>query len=207
MADITATQARTVSTTDQVIYNEIDTITRAILTASLAGNLTVVVDDGTTMTQSTPAITVTSTGTTTFTATETIIIAGATITLGDGVNDGTGVEQAVADINNAAVTGLTATQSGTQIVLSYQPPQATWTLILAEGNGSALADLGFTASTVLATDPESVDYYNVWTSQATDRKKTYEYGQVVAHFQGIGYNIVPKKNIVTENTLKWELYW
>jgi hypothetical protein len=104
MADLTASQARTISTTDQVIYNEVDTITRAILVASLAGGLSTTVDSGTTIT-------------------------------------------------------------------------------------------------------DSVDYYNVWSNQADDRKKSYEYGQVIAHFQRLGYNIVAKKNTVTENTLKWELYW
>jgi hypothetical protein len=104
MADLSATQARIISTTDLVIYNEIDTITRAVMAAALTGELTVTVSTGTTITDST-------------------------------------------------------------------------------------------------------DYFNVWSSIEDDRKKSYEFSQVVSHFQRLGYNIVAKKNAVTTNTIKWELYW
>lgn len=204
---LSATQARTTSTSDLVIYNEIDTITRAIYAASIAGDLTCTVNDGTTMTNSTPTITVTSSGAGTFTATQTIIIAGITITLGDGGSDGTGIEQAIADINNAAVSGLVASQSGSEIVLTYNPPMATWSLTLAEGNGTALADLGFTAGTTSASAPGSTVYYSVWTGVTEDRKKAYEFAQVVNHFQDLGYNIVAKQNTTTTNTFYWEVYW
>jgi hypothetical protein len=206
--DLTSTQARNASTTDQVIYNEIDTITRAIITAAIAGDLEAVVDDGTTMTESTPTITVTSVSAGAFVADETIVIAGETVTLGDAVTDGTGIEQAIADINNAAITGLVASQQGTEIVLTYAPPQASWSLTLAEGTGTALADLGFTAGATTATTPSSVDYYNTWIGQTLDRKKSYEYTQVIQHFQSLGYSILAKQHTGTAQlTFKWEVYW
>lgn len=205
--ELTSTEARNLSTSDLVIYNEIDTLTRAIYTASLAGDIETTVNDGTTMTESTPTITITGSGFSAFTASQTIVIAGTTITLGDGGTDGTGVEQAVADINNASVTGLTASQSGSEIVLTYTPTQATWSLTLAEGNGTALADIGFAAGTTTATNPSSVDYYNNWNGTTEDRKMSYEFTQVVNHFQNLGYNIVAKKNTTTNNTFYWELYW
>lgn len=205
--DLTSTLARNMSTSDLVIYNEIDTITRAIYTASLAGGLTATVNDGTLMTESTPTITVTSSGAGAFVATQTIVIAGTTITLGDGVGDGTNVYQATADINAAGISGLVATTDGAEITLTYEPPQSAWTLTLAEGNGTALADLGFTAGTVTATDPTSVSYYSMWSGVADDRKKAYEFAQVSNHFQSLGFSILAKKNTTTANTFYWEIYW
>ena len=206
--NLTSTQARNASITDQVIYNEIDTITRAIVTAGLAGNLSTTVDDGTTMTESTPTITVTSVGASAFVANHTIVIAGETITLGDAATDGTGIEQAIADINNAAIAGLVASQQGTEIVLTYAPPKATWSLTLAEGTGTALADLGFTSEVTAAITPESVAYYNMWIGQNADRKKSYEYTQVIQHFQSLGYSILAKQHTGNAQlTFKWEVYW
>ena len=205
--DLTATQARTVSTTDQVIYNEIDTINRSILTDALAGNLQTTVDNGTTMTESTPIVTVTSSGAGAFTPGNTAVFAGTTVTFGDGVNDGTGLDQAVADINNASITGLTAAHNGSEITLTYECPQAVWSLTIAEGTG-ALAELGFTANTYSATNPESVDYYSVWTGTTEDRKRSYEFSQVVNHFQSLGYNILAKQNTNSAvATFMWEVYW
>jgi hypothetical protein len=206
--DLTSTQARTASTTDQVIYNEIDTITRAVIVAALAGELTTEVADGTTMTECTPIITVTSVGAGAFIATETIIIAGETITLGDGATDGTGIDQAIADINNTAITGLVASRLGNEIVLTYIAPLSAWNLVLVEGSGTALANLGFTAGTTAATTPTSVDYYSMWSGLTADRKKLYEYTQVIHHFQGLGYSIITKQNTDSAQvTFKWEIYW
>lgn len=206
--ELTATQARTVSTTDQVIYNEIDTISRAIYTAGLAGNLTATVDDGTTMTESTPTITVTSSGYADgWTPGGTLSIAGTLVTLSSGINDGTNIDQATADINNAGITGLVATNDGSEITLTYESTQSLWSLTLAEGSG-ALAELGFTAGTTAATNPISVDYYSMWSGTLEDRKKSFEFTQVIQHFQDIGYNILAKQNTNSDTTtFKWEIYW
>jgi len=204
---LTAASARIITTSDQVIYDEIDAIHRAINTAALAGELDVTVDDGTLMTESTPSITIEGTGFAPFTPGDTVIIASETIVLGGDATDGTGVKQVVADINNVLVSGLRARQVETDIVLTYETTQSNWAVTIAEGSGSALTDIGLTAGTYTPTDPESVAYYNVWNGQTEDRKKAYEFAQVVNHFQGLGYNIVAKKNTVTQNTFIWELYW
>jgi len=207
--DLTATQARTVSTTDAVIYNEIDTINRAVLAAALAGDLNTQVSDGTTMTESTPTITVTgSVANPTFTAADQVQLAGQAIALGVDAGAGTGLDQAIADINNAAITGLTASKNDAdQLVLTYIPPQSAWTLEIGAGTGTANADLGLTAGTVTATTPDSVSYYSAWTGEIDDRATTTKMSQVINHFQDLGYNILRKKNTTTNNTFYWELYW
>ena len=204
MADFTATQARTASTTDRVIYNEIDAVTRAVLAAALAGELTVVVDDGTIMTNSTPTITVIGTVTNPVVGggDELLVIAGETITLSAN-ND---VDQIVATINDAAITGLVATKNAAQqVVIAYNPPAATWTLSVSVGTGADT--IGVTVGAQTPSTPSSVSYHGVWSGQETDRKKSYEFAQVVQHFQNLGYSIMAKKNTDTGNTLKWELYW
>ena len=206
--NLTASQARTVSSTDQIVYNEVDTINRAIYVAGLAGDLSTEVGTGTDMTNSTPTVTVTSAGYADgWTPAGTFTIAGTTITLSSGVNDGVNIAQATADINAAGITGLTATNDGSEITLTYVSPQGTWSLALAEGSGS-LAELGFTAGSTSATIPESVDYYAVWSGTTEDRKKTYAMAQVIQHFQDLGYNILRKQNTGSaQSTLKWEVYW
>ena len=206
---LTSTQARTVSVTDMVIYNEIDTINRAIITAALAGDLNTSVNDNTTMTESTPTITVTgSVANPTFTPGDQIQLAGQAIALGVDPNDGTGLDQIVADINNANISGLTASANDSnQLVLTYDPPQGSWSLAIGAGTGTANVDIGLTTGTVTATDPASVEYYSVWTGTAEDRKKSYEFAQVVNYFQNLGYNILAKKNTTTGNTFYWEIYW
>jgi len=208
--DLTATQARTVSTTDAVIYNEIDTINRAVLAAALAGDLNTQVSDGTTMTESTPTITVTgSVANPTFTAADQVQLAGQAIALGVDAGAGTGLDQAIADINNAAITGLTASKNDAdQLVLTYIPPQSAWTLEIGAGTGTANADLGLTAGTVTATTPDSVSYYNMWSGQIEDRKKSFEFTQVIQHFQDSGYSILAKQNTASaQTTFLWEVYW
>jgi hypothetical protein len=204
MTDLTATQARSASTTDQVIYNEIDTVTRAILVAALAGELTTVVADGTIMTDSTPTITVTGTVTNPVVGVtdESLVIAGETITLSAN-ND---VDQIVATINDAMITGLVANKNvSQQVVIVYDPLPTAWSLIVSAGAGADT--VGITVGSETPPTPSSVAYHSVWSGQETDRKKSYEYAQVVQHFQNLGYSIIAKKNTDTVNTLKWELYW
>lgn len=202
--DLTSTQARTVSTTDMVIYNEVDTINRAIIAASLAGNLSTQVNDGTTMTESTPTITVVGTEVDPVVgvAAESLTLAGVAVTL-EADDD---VDQIVAAINDASIAGLTASKNASlQVVLTYEPPQGTWSFVIGVDSGNAT--VGFTAGTITATNPESTAYYALWTGIGEDRKKSYEFAQVVNHFQNLGYNILAKKNTTTGNTLLWEIYW
>lgn len=204
--ELSATQARTVTTTDMVIYNEIDTLSRAIIAAALDGNLQVTVDDGTTMTESTPTIVITGTESDPVTASgetdEELILNGTTITFPYQSN----INSIVGLINDAAIVGLVASKNAdNQLVLTFQCPQNDWTFTI--GDTTANNTVGITAGIVAATTPGSVAYYNMWAGIQDDRKKAYEFAQVVNHFQNLGYNILAKKNTVTENTLLWEIYW
>lgn len=207
---LTAAQARTVAFTDLIVHNEVDYIERQIIAAGLVGDLNTTINDGTTMTESTPTITVTGTSVgagSVFTPGEQITIAGTTVTFSSGAGAGTNVYQAVGDINAAGIAGLTASTDGDIITLVYEPAMATWSLILADISVGALAGLGLTAGTYNATTPESASYYNAWTGAVADRKLAYQMAQVINHFQGEGFNIVQKKNTTTGTTFYWELYW
>ncbi len=207
--ELSATQARTLAYSDLVVHNEVDTITRQVITDAGNGLTQSTINDGTTMTESTPTITVTgSVANPTFTAADQVQLAGQAIALGVDAGAGTGLDQAIADINNAAITGLTASKNDAdQLVLTYIPPQSAWTLEIGAGTGTANADLGLTAGTVTATTPDSVSYYSAWTGEIDDRATTTKMSQVINHFQDLGYNILRKKNTTTNNTFYWELYW
>lgn len=204
MSDLTATQARTVAYTDLNVHNEIDYITRQIISESLIGNYTVIIDDDTTMTESTPAIVVTGTvANPTITNTNTVILAGVTVILG---TTGLSLNAVIADINDAAIAGVTANKNaGNQLVITYEPSTTNWSLVI--GAGTANTDLGITDGTVAAIDPESVGYYNTWSGQIDNRKNSFEIAQVLKYFQNAGFNIVQKQNAVASNTFLWELYW
>jgi hypothetical protein len=207
--ELSATQARTLAYSDLVVHNEIDTIARQVITDAGNGLNQSVINDGTTMTESTPLITVTgSVANPTFTPADQIQLAGQAIALGVDANAGTGLDQAIADINNAAIAGLTAGKNDAdQLVLTYNPSQSAWTFEIGAGTGTANADLGLTAATTTATDPDSVDYYNAWTGAVDDRAISTKMTQVINHFQSLGYNILRKKNTTTNNTFYWEVYW
>lgn len=204
MADLTASQARIISTSDQTIYNEIDAIMRATMTAALAGELNVSIDDGTAMTESTPTITVLGTVADPVIgiADETITLAGQTITL-FGLYD---VNQIVAAINDASIPGMVASKNANQqIMLTYNTPQDAWSLAIGAGTGNI--SIGLTESNITADEPASVSHYNVWSGQEENRKRSFEYTQVVTHMQDLGFNILAKKNITTNKTFTWEIYW
>lgn len=202
--ELSAAQARTVSTGDLIVYNEIDYISRQIYAAALNGDLQTTIDDGTTMTDSTPTITVTGTVSNPVVgaAPESLTINGEGISL--PADDD--VDQIVAAINDAAIAGLTASKNeDSQIVLTYEPTQTNWALAI-DGD-SANPTVGFTTGSYAATPPASVDYYNVWSNLETDRKLSYHMTQVINHFQNLGFSILQKKNTETSNTFKWEVYW
>lgn len=202
---LSASQARTVSTTDLIVYNEIDAISREIVAQALLGNLQATISDGTLMTESTPEIVVT--GTVSDPAVggvgEALTIAGQSITL-DANED---VDQIIASINDVGIEGLVASKNATSnIVLTYQPSQASWTFVIGADSGNAT--IGITDGTAdPAADPASRDYYDVWTNLEDDRKLSLHMTQVINYFQGLGYNIVQKLNVATGNTFQWEVYW
>jgi phage tail sheath gpL-like len=198
---INKNQARTIARADLTIFNETQALMKQVIQDADAGLYQTTVSDGTTMTESTPTITLTGTvANPTITATPTLIIAGSTITLG---TTGTNLNSVIADINDAAVSGVVASKnSSNNLVITYTAPASTtWSVTV--GAGTANTDLGLTAATTTATNPDSVTYYNVWQGSATDRVKTDQMNQVILYFQNLGYTIERLKNTSTNKNLKW----
>lgn len=203
--NLSAIQARTISTSDLVIYNEIDAVFRAVMAAALAGELTVSVNDGTVMTESSPIITVTGTE-----VNPIIGMAAVAFTFTDGnvvnIPAESDIYQIVGLINDAGIAGLTASYTADyRLVLTYETSPGAWSFAI--GANTANAEVGITAGVVAAVAPESTAYYAMWAGITESRKRSYEFAQVINHFQNLGYNIVAKKNVVTQNTIFWELYW
>jgi hypothetical protein len=198
---INKTSARTIARADLTIFNETQALMKQVITDAGNGLYQTTITDGTTMTESTPTITITgSAAAPTITGTPTLIIAGVTITLG---TSGLNLNAVIADINDAAVSGLVASKNATNnLVLTYTAPAATtWTVVV--GAGTANTALGLTAQTYAASSPDSVAYYNVWSGTTVDRAKSDQMTQVVTYFQNLGYSIERLKNTTTNKNLKW----
>ena len=198
---INKTEARTIARADLTIFNETQSLMKQVITDAGNGLYESTITDGTTMTESTPTITITgSAANPTITGTPTVIIAGQTITLG---TTGTNLNSVISDINDAGVTGLVASKNAANnLVLSYTLAQATsFTVVL--GAGTANTALGLTAQTYTATNPDSVAYFNCWQGTVSDRVKTDQMNQVIQYFQNLGYTIERLKNTSTNKTLKW----
>ncbi len=201
---ITATQAKVDARADSVIVDEVHTLMKQVIADAQAGNYSTTQSDGTTMTNSTPATTITGTVTNpTITGTPTLIVAGSTITLG---TSGTNLNAVIADINDAAVTGLVASKSANKLVLTYTHTAGTAYNVVI-GAGTANTDLGLVAQTYTATNPASATYYNVWKGTQTDRAKTDQMNEVIEYFKGLGYHIERQNNTTTASTFKWVITW
>ena len=186
---------------DLIIFDEVNAVMKQIITDAGNGLYETTVSDGTTMTESTPQISITGTvANPTITGTPTLIIAGSTITLG---TSGTNLNSIIADVNDAAVSGVVASKNtSNNLVLTYTAPAATaWQVII--GTGAANTDLGLTAGTTSATNPSSVDYFSVWQGVTSDRAKTDQMNQVISYFQNLGYTISRLTNTATNKTFKW----
>ena len=198
---INKTEARAIARADLTIFNETQALMKQVITDAGNGLYETIISDGTTMTESTPVITLTgSVSNPTITATPTLIIAGSTITLG---TTGLNLNSIIADINDAAVSGLVASKNASnKLVLSYTASASTtWSVTV--GAGTANADLGLTAGTTNATNPESVTYHSVWQGNSTDKPKTDQMNQVIQYFQNLGYTIDRLINTTTNKTFKW----
>ena len=80
---LNAAQARAKANQDMVIFNEVNTIMEAVITASASYLYTATISDATTMTESTPVVTVTgSVANPTVVNGDTPIINSSTVTLG-----------------------------------------------------------------------------------------------------------------------------
>ena len=194
-------EARSMARADLTIFDEVNAIMKQVITDAGNGLYETTVSDATTMTESTPTITITgSAGGPTITGTPTVIVAGSTITLG---TTGTNLNSIIADINDAAVSGLVASKNvSDNLVLTYTAPATTsWTVTV--GAGTANASLGLTAQTYTATNPASVTYFNCWQGTSSSRPKTDQMNQVISYFQNLGYTISRLTNTATNKTFKW----
>lgn len=200
---LNAAQARAKASQDMIVYKETQSIMEEVITQSAAGKFEGYVDDGTTMTDSSPStIKMGTQNNPTITVGDTLIINSVTITLG---TSGTNINAIVADINDAAVTGITASKDAGYLVLTIEASGSTWTYDI--GAGTANTALGFTAGTYSITNPTSVNYFNVWQGTATDRGLQNQMETVIKHFQNLGYKIERLSNATTGKTLKWYIYW
>ena len=201
---LNAAQARAKASQDMIVYQETQAIMEKVITESGLGKFEAYVDDGTTMTVSTPSVANTGTvSNPTISVGETLIIDGTTITLG---TTGTSLNAAIADINDAAVTGLTASKAGGYLVLTVEDAAGqTWTYEI--GAGTANASLGFTAGVYSLTDPTSVSYYDVWQGTSSDRALQNQMEEVIREFQNLGYKIERLTNSSTNRTFRWYVYW
>ena len=95
---INKTSARTIARADLTIFNETQALMKQVITDAGNGLYETTISDGTTMTESTPVITITgSVSNPTVTPGNSIIIAGNTILLG---GTGTNLNSIIADIND-----------------------------------------------------------------------------------------------------------
>ena len=201
---LNAAQARSKASQDMIVYKETQAIMEAVITQSALGKFEAYVSDGTTMTISTPSVKKIGTvNTPTITVGQTIIFDSQTITLG---TSGTSLNAIVADINDAAIAGLTATKDAGYVVLNIEETAgATWTYVI--GAGTANTALGFTAGTYNAPNPTSMTYFTVWQGTADDRASGNQMDQVIKHFTNLGYKIERLTNTLTNRTIKWYIYW
>jgi hypothetical protein len=198
---INSQQARAKARQDLTIFREINSIMEQIIADAGNGLYETVISDGTTMTESTPAVTVTGTvSNPTVTAGETFIVNGTTVTLG---TTGTNLNSIIADINDANLTGIIASKSDNKLVITFTAPQSsTWQLAI--GAGTANANLGFINNTnTVATNPSSVTFFSTWQGTTTDRAKQDQMNQVISYFEGLGYTIDRSTNTSTNKTFKW----
>lgn len=203
MTQLRAKDARSNARASLVIFDEINCIMRCIIQRSNDGFLEATIEDGTTFTEATPTLNLAGTvSNPTNVVGETLIFDGSTVTL-----TGTTVDQAVTDINNAALPRVTASKTANnELQVTYTAPAAsTWTFEI--GEGTANARFGFLARTETLSNPPSVDYFQTHVGTREDRKKADELDQVTTHFRNLGYQVDILTNPNTNKTLKWKLYW
>jgi len=202
---LNASQARAKSQQDMVIYDEVQYIMKEIITQSNLGNFAAIINDGTTMTTSTPSIDVVGTvANPTVVGGSTFIIDGNTVTLG---TTGLNLNSIIADINDASMTGITAGKNSTNNLIITIDAQANniWDYII--GAGTANNNLGFVQGTYVIPNPNSTNYFDVWQGTRTNRAESNQMEQVIKHFQNLGYKVERTVNISTSSTLQWNVYW
>tara|TARA_B100000497_G_C7644466_1_gene387496 strand:- start:160 stop:777 length:618 start_codon:yes stop_codon:yes gene_type:complete len=197
---INKNEARATARNDLTIFDEVQALMKQVITDAGNGLYQTTVSDATTMTESTPSVTVIGASNPTITGTPTLIIAGHTTTLG---STGTNLNSIIADINDALIPGLVASKNtNNNLILTYEAPAST-TWSVEVGSGTANTELGLTTGITNATNPSSVTYNSVWQGDAADRAKTDQMNQVELYFKNLGYSIERVTNSVTGKTFKW----
>ena len=201
---LNAAQARSKASQDMIVFKETQTIMEKVIEQSGLGKFEALVEDGTTMTISTPSVQKIGTvNNPTVNVGDTLIIDGTTVTLG---TSGTSLNAIISDINDASVSGVTASKDAGYLVLTIEDSAgATWSYEI--GAGTANASLGFVAGVYTLPNPTSISYYTVWQGTLTDRAIQNQMEQVITHFSNLGYKIERLTNTSTNRTFKWYIYW
>jgi hypothetical protein len=202
---INSTQARSTARNDLTIFDEVNYLMARVITVSQAGGYNVTIEDGTLMTESTPDVVVIGTNANPVIAgTPTVILGGTTITLG---TTGLSLNAVIADINDAAITGLVASKDiSDNLVLTYTATAAaTWSFTI--GAGTANGALGLSDGTFDAPDPSSTSYFNAWQGNVDDEAKRDQMNEVKKYFTNLGYTTERVTNTLTGRTFKWQITW
>jgi hypothetical protein len=204
MAYFNVSNAKALSLIDMAVHDEIDKITRAVIEQTTLGKYGAIIGDDSPMTTSTPIIEIIGTvqNPSTGVSGESLTIAGVGISL-PANND---VDQIVAKINDAAIVGLTAMKTNDlRVKIVYETTPTNWELEVTPDSGNTT--IGITDGTYTATNPDSVEYYNVWYGTSDNRAMTLKMGIVLNHFRDLGFTIFQRKNTETEKTFMWEISW
>lgn len=201
---LNAAQARSKASQDMIVFKETQTIMEKVIEQSGLGKFEALVEDGTTMTISTPSVQKIGTvNNPTVNVGDTLIIDGTTVTLG---TSGTSLNAIISDINDASVSGVTASKDAGYLVLTIEDSAgATWSYEI--GAGTANASIGVVAGVYTLPNPTSISYYTVWQGTLTDRAIQNQMEQVITHFSNLGYKIERLTNTSTNRTFKWYIYW
>jgi hypothetical protein len=187
-----------------IVYKETQSIMEAIITQSGLGNFEASIDDGTTMTISTPSVQKIGTvNNPTVSVGDTLIIDSSTVTLG---TTGTSLNAIISDINDAAIPGVTASKDAGYLVLTKETTAGTtWSYEI--GAGTANTALGVVAGVYTLPNPTSIVYYTTWQGSTTNRAIQNQMEQVITYFSNLGYKIERLTNTSTTRTIKWYVYW
>lgn len=187
-----------------VVFDECTAIMKAIITTSASGVYEAYIGDGTTMTECTPiTIKIGTVNSPTVNVGDTLIINSTTITLG---TTGTNLNSVIADINDAAVTGVTASKDAGYLVLNIVlDASSTWSYEI--GSGTANSALGFTDGIYVPPTPVSTTYFTSWQGAITDRALDNQMNAVIKHFSNLGYKVNRLTNSATGKTFRWHVYW
>jgi hypothetical protein len=202
---LNAAQSRAKSQQDMIVYDECTAIMKAIITASGQGHYEAIVNDNTTMTASTPiGSKIGTVNNPVINPGDVLILNNSTITLGAS---GTNLNAIIADINDAAVPGVTARKDNNYIVLDFEVSAATaWQYEINQGSTASLL-LGLTEGMYTVSNPPSVSYFNSWQGVSTSRAHETQMAQVEKYFTNLGYKVTRTTNTLTQTTFVWNIFW